>query len=254
MNTVKYITNKNFFDRIDTEEKAYFLGFMYADGNNYINAPHTYEVSIKLQEQDKYILEKFRDLISPKSNIKLYKDNKSQTYLYALRISSKLLCNQLISLGCVPNKSLILEFPNFIEDNLLNHFIRGYFDGDGSIYKRPPKVSGQIDYSVQFISSNKFCAKLKNILENKLNIYFTLRLSKPKTNQITTTISVGGNKQVKRMLDYLYKDATIYLPRKYQKYLDFIEYLSHKRQPGSSFDNPGQATINLPIETPSLIK
>ena len=68
--TRKYITNENFFDTIDTEAKAYFLGLMYADGNNYVRGTHSYEMSIALEEGDKYILEKFRDVISRNTQLK----------------------------------------------------------------------------------------------------------------------------------------------------------------------------------------
>lgn len=219
--TTKYITNENFFDIIDTEEKAYFLGLMYADGNNYVRGLHSYEVSIKLQAQDKIILEKFRDLISPNSEVKIAPDNSAPNIYYRLKINSKKISKQLSNMGCVPNKSLILEFPQFIKDNLISHFMRGYSDGDGSIYSKKPTKTGYINYSWTIVSTNNFINFTKQYLENKLKIHCSKSLSSPKTNQITTTLSVGGNLQVIKALDWLYKDATIYLPRKYEKYLEF---------------------------------
>jgi intein/homing endonuclease len=162
--TVKYITNEKFFDIINDEEKAYFLGLMYADGNNYVRIPHSYEVSIKLQEQDKYILEKFRDLLSPQTNLKLIIDKKIKTKYCLFKINSKILSHQLSELGCVPAKSLILEFPKFISNNLIHHFIRGYSDGDGSIYSKSPTKTDYINYGWQITSTNKFTSFLKMII------------------------------------------------------------------------------------------
>jgi len=222
--TRKYITNNKFFENINNENNAYFLGLLYADGNNYVRIPHSYEISIKLQECDKSILEKLRDLLCPNMELKLKIDKNTSNKHYLFKINSKKISEQLSSLGCVPNKSLILTFPKFLDDNLLNHFIRGYFDGDGSLYCKPQKKSGQIDYNLQLTSSDKFCLSAKNKIENILNIHFSTKLAHTKTNQITTTLSVGGNNQVEKILDWIYKDATIYLPRKYDKYIEFKNY------------------------------
>jgi len=222
--TRKYIPNENFFDIIDTEEKAYTLGFMYADGNNYVKKAHSYEISIKLQEKDKVILERFRDLISPLSSVEIVSDSSVSEIYYRLRINSKLLTQQLTKLGCIPVKSLILTWPEWLVDpKLQQHFIRGYFDGDGSLYARKPTKTGQVDWGWQITSTGQFCLVVKDLLENKLDIHCSISLSKPKTNQITTVLSVGGNLQVKKVLDWLYQDTTIYLPRKYDKYKEFCE-------------------------------
>lgn len=220
--TRKYIPNENFFDIIDTEEKAYILGFLYADGNNYVNERHSYEVSIALIEEDKIILEKFRELLSPNVPLK-FVQNKDCKNQYLLKINNKKLTRQLTKLGCMPAKSLTLQFPNWLIDSKLRqHFIRGYFDGDGSLYSKRPSKTGHIDYGWQITSTEQFCRIIKNLFKDKLSIHCSIRLSCPKTNKITTTISIGGNLRVRKVLDWLYQGATIYLPRKYEKYQEFI--------------------------------
>lgn len=223
--TRKYIPNEKFFEIIDTEEKAYVLGFLYADGNNYVKGTHSYEVSINLQEGDKIILEKMRDLLSPNSPVKyLVASNPNWKNQYSLKINSKIMTQQLTALGCVPAKSLILQFPNWLTDlKLQQHFIRGYFDGDGSVYSKKPSETGHIDWGWQITSTNQFCWAVKNLLEDRLNIHFSSKLDHDETNDITSTISVGGNLQVRKVLDWLYQDATIYLPRKYEKYQEFLK-------------------------------
>ncbi len=211
----KYITNLNFFNKIDNEEKAYFLGLLYADGNNYVRGRHSYEVSIKLKAEDKYILEKLRDYLCPRMKLKKVIDKRTNNLHYLLKINNKELSDQLTKLGCVPSKSLLLTFP-VIEERLINHFIRGYFDGDGSLYGKKPKKNGHIDYSWQITSTNNFCKDVNKYLCNKLQVHGTMKLSCKKSNQITTTLSVGGNKQVKKVLDWMYGGANLFLNRKYK--------------------------------------
>lgn len=227
--STKYISNEKFFDTIDTEEKAYTFGFFYADGNNYTGNGKklTYEISISLQEQDKYILEKFRDFLSPNSILRFIdkkKDNINWNNQYKLIIHNKIISQQLTNLGCVPAKSLILTFPKWLVDpNLQRHFIRGYFDGDGTLCARKPKITGHIAWEWGIISSDSFCENIKQYIELATKVNVSKRLANPKLNQITTNISVSGNLQIRKVLDWIYKDATIYLPRKYDKYLKFLK-------------------------------
>lgn len=209
--------NTDFFKTINSEESAYFLGFLYSDGcvqttNN------AYTMSLKLKSDDQYILEKFRDIMSPSSPIKTTNVGK---YSY-FRINQKQVCEQLISHGCVPNKSLILQFPKTVPQELIRHFLRGYSDGDGCIYKNRFKNKKTINTIWKIISTKQFCQQSAKIIKEQLDINCSQSLSRPKTNQITTTLSVGGNQQVKKLLDWMYQDATIYLTRKYEKYLEFI--------------------------------
>ena len=114
------------FETIDTEEKAYWLGFLYADGSV---SSKEHKIELGLAEQDLKQIEKFRDFIGIMNKISYRSTTKS--YRYSFRSES---CKEdLIKQGCVPKKSLILNFPteNQVPKNLIRHFIRGYFDGDG---------------------------------------------------------------------------------------------------------------------------
>lgn len=179
-------------------------------------------MTLKLKSDDQIILENFRDILSPSSPIKITKNKgSSNTYSY-FRINQKEICDQLVAHGCMPQKSLILNFPTTVPIQLMSHFLRGYSDGDGTIYKNKSKRSKSINTIWKFTSTKQFCNKTAELLNQELKINCSQLLSRPKTNQITTTLSVGGNLQVKKILDWLYKDATIYLPRKYDKYCEFV--------------------------------
>jgi len=217
-----YDINTSLFKMINTEAGAYFLGLLYADGNVQIKNS-AYCVSLKLKSNDQCIIEKFRDIMSPSSSVKITQNkNSPNTYSY-FRVNQKEVCEQLISHGCVPNKSLILEFPTTVPNELIRHFLRGYSDGDGTIYKNKFKHKKTINTIWKIISTKQFCEQVAKILKEQLDVNCSQSLSSTKTNKITTTLVVGGNLQSRKVLDWLYQDATIYLPRKHEKYLEFIK-------------------------------
>lgn len=134
----KYNCNEDYFEKIDSNEKAYWLGLLYADGyvrkRKQCNGQHNQGgiIGISLKNGDEYLIEKFiKDL---NSNYKLRKSIKDSFLSYKLEINSSKMADDLINLGCIPNKSLIL-LPPKLENEFISHFIRGYFDGDGSIGK-----------------------------------------------------------------------------------------------------------------------
>lgn len=206
-NTVKF--NESIFDSIDTEQKAYWLGFIYADG--YISNPNAkyknvFELSLQLKDIEH--LSKFNEFMEHnKDNVKF--DNHRCRW----NIMNKHLWETLNNYGCTPNKSLILKFPNF--DNfkdvsLLRHFIRGYFDGDGciSFYKHKHCVTPH----AEIIGTHDFLEKIIQVSQ----IPSKFRHDKRHSDK-TFTIEYTKENTVK-IINWLYSDCTIYLNRKYQKY------------------------------------
>lgn len=216
--------NEHYFDVIDAENKAYFLGLLYADGCNH-NSDKRKKISISLQDRDKHILEEMSKSILDDIQINFIKrrlpSHKDQC---SLTIHSHILSDKLVELGCASNKSLTLKFPEWLIDpELQRHFIRGYFDGDGSIgaYKRKNRKS--LSYNMEITSTLDFCKVAADIIKQNVEINVLLRPMAPKINMITNKLYIKGNKQVIQALDWLYKDATIYLQRKYDKYLELKE-------------------------------
>lgn len=202
----KYSLNENYFDKIDTCEKAYFIGLLYADGYNDGNG----HVSISLQEKDIDILNKFQKAIDSNEplnfrNFKKYSDSWSNQY--RLLINSKHVSDMLSNYGMVPNKSKILEFPNWLDSRFYKDFIRGYWDGDGHIGKN----------YIGVIGSENFIEKIKLIFETLFSC----------TSHIYDKGSVKSLHITKKIdyinvLNYLYKDSTVYLDRKYNSYLSIV--------------------------------
>jgi len=205
---------EHYFDVIDTQEKAYYLGLLFADGCVSIS-DNSSRVEINLQEEDKDILEKFSLAVLGEVTLQFRdlskRDKKNQ---WVLRINNKRMCRQLESLDCPPAKSLILKWPQWLTDpELQRHFIRGYFDGDGTINCNENNYNA---YKFGIVSTLDFCQNFDKVINDQISTHFTYDTSNE--NDITTTISVSGNRQVLRLMDWLYKDATIYMERKYQKY------------------------------------
>lgn len=213
----KFNLNENYFNIIDSEDKAYFLGLLYADGANYNNT-----VSISLQEEDKKIIEIFVKYIEYTGKL-YFRKAKKVTYKnqYRLDLHSKTLTQALIKLGCVPKKSLILKFPNKkqVPKKLLHHFIRGYFDGDGSVSFS--KVNNYYYPNFSIVGTKDVCENIIKIFNTKCAIK-TLYLEKYGEN--TFKVRTGAQKSCLKIYNYLYKDATLYLERKKEKFLSIRNF------------------------------
>lgn len=206
----KYTLDEHYFDIIDNPDKAYILGLLYADGCNTGKS-----ISISLKSEDKYILEKINKLIGSNRQLKLipyHQKNERWSDQYSLCITNKYMATQLMNLGVVPHKSLILTFPDWLSEDLYPDFIRGYMDGDGNIAKKEKRIN--------LIGTETFCSKLADILHEVLNINCGIYLCHGNKNTTTRTLQIAGGNQVKRFLDYIYNDANLYLFRKYDIYKD----------------------------------
>ena len=201
--------NDHIFDVIDTEEKAYWLGFLYADGN--VHHHHeSWVIELSLQESDLNHLKKFASFISyeeaPKYRLK--------TKAYRVMFGSRIMAEQLISKGCIERKSLILKFPTYdiVPKNLMRHFIRGYFDGDGCITLRH-NISKEVPVA-SLLGTKEFLSDLlvEIVKESKV-------IKKEHDNDSNTYNIRFKTEEGFRFLDYMYKDANIYLQRKYNRYL-----------------------------------
>ncbi len=201
---------ENYFENIDTEEKAYFLGLLLTDGNVFIKK-NTYKVSITLQESDKYLIENFCDAI--KLNKKVTSDGRG---CYGVQVISKKMCEDLEKYHIVPNKTFTVRMPK-IDDKLMPHFIRGCIDGDGSIgfYSRNNRRSHR--KLIRLCSASKiFLEEISGYLYNNFGIRGSLR---EETKDKLYQIYYNSNESVYKLINFLYKDATIYMKRKYDKIL-----------------------------------
>lgn len=199
----KYHLNKHFFDKINTEKKAYWLGFIAADGC-VIDKKH--QLSICLHNRDKSTLERFKKHIKCNHPI----TDAGQNCLRVI-ITSRHFFEKLGLLGIVPRKTFILEFPK-INSEFIPHFIRGYFDGDGCWYIAK-KNYNSVEFSIT--SNATFLEQMQIILMDKCNLSKTKLKSKKGTE--AKTLTYMGNIQCSRIYNYLYQNAKVFMKRKKNK-------------------------------------
>lgn len=210
------ILNHDYFEVIDTEEKAYWLGFLTADGcvQHHKNKGESYSIRLELKTSDKYMVENFANAIETDRIVRDYiKDKKSTSYI---TVFSKKMFNDLGKHNVIPNKTLSLEnIPNTIPDELIRHFIRGYFDGDGTVYNYICKGKNKLVFG--FYGTEKFLNSIKsrliedNVIVSEANVY---NQKEANVSMLLYTI----RDDIKRFFDYIYSDSSIYLTRKYDKF------------------------------------
>ena len=194
----KHYLDDNFFEKIDSQEKAYALGIYFSDGDICESLQQ-----VRLGMQDIDVLEQIKDAIKFTGPIysKIQKSNGKT--IYTLAITSKKLKEDVMKLGCVPRKSLILKWPTEVPVSLIRHFIRGLIDGDGCI----SKYSNTGRYRLQLVGTQEICEGVQKTLG-----YGTVRRKHPEKNHFEW--HVGAKEEVKEILGILYKNMHICMNRK----------------------------------------
>ncbi len=213
----KYNIDSYFFNKINTEAKAYFLGFHVTDGNVHSRRS---TFTILIAQEDKHILEELCIRMKTKKKL-LYTKNKYKNRQNVVRFErgDKQICTDLIKMGYGPKKSLYTRYPKrkFLKSNLDRHFLRGVFDGDGSINKN----QGRIDI---YSGSQIFLKDLYNIFNEYLNISSSMKIEQRSDNRTSTRLRInsGKNKETtKKLFNFFYKnsDSKLRLKRKYNIFL-----------------------------------
>lgn len=215
-----YKCNYSFFHRIESETQAYWLGFLAADGCVSAGA-----LSVALSRSDREHLVKLQNALQsthPVKDITQYPNQefikKPSIEMSVLVIRSREMSIDLIRHGVVPQKTFLLQWPTFLPDELLRHYTRGYFDGDGSCTVRRQGKNGaypNIEFSV--ISNHLFLTGMQDFLVRTCQLNLTKLKELPTRRKETKILRYGGNRQVARIAHLLYDGASIYLERKFEK-------------------------------------
>jgi len=204
--------NENFFENIDTEEKAYWLGFIYADGCIHRNNI----LSINLSIVDEIHLQKLANIFG--RNLIKYNSNEFKYILFQIHNSK--IYTDLTNHGLEERKTYsdnvtILEY---VPDYLMSHFVRGEFDGDGCISKNG-KNKKTSNAKISIVGNPNFLQKLQKIIVKILNLKETKIQQKP---GFCCELEYGGNKQIEKIYNWIYLDATIWLERKRCKFEEIL--------------------------------
>lgn len=194
--------NHNYFKVIDSEEKAYWLGFLYADG--YVDEVRC-QIELTLAEKDKDHIDKFKNALD--SSYKISTRTTKGFVSYRTILYSKQLVEDLQKLGCYRNKSLTLKPPTLeqVPSEFIKDFIRGYIDGDGCFSSNKVfcvvGTKEMLDWIIEHIRNNTDISMAGNFQPtgNALQWYH------------------NGYKDFKLIHQYFYKDSSVYLTRKYNK-------------------------------------
>ena len=212
--TTKYQSNTSKFQKIDNEEKAYWLGFIAADGCIYKRSTNKAGgfLAISLSRKDKDHLLKFKNFMESNVPIIDFIQNdgySNNTEMSKIIINSNELVNDLCSLGITNKKSLTLKPPK-IDSEYYLPFIKGYFDGDGSIYR----VAASNIWGLSFEGTKEILEWIAQVLHlnNKLEKRYK---DNPNNNYY---IRCGGNNKTYTIMNEFYESVGISLDRKLEKY------------------------------------
>ena len=209
INSPKFDTK--IFDKIDTEEKSYWLGFLYADG--YI-CGYNNQVELSLKSTDINHLYKFHKFLKDSREVSTcIKVSKVETYSRCRYVlGNNHFRNRLIDLGCISNKSLYLKFPDiniFSNKKYVIDFIRGYIDGDGCISDSRGRLRIQICGTKSFLTS--------------LRVYFP-EFSFPKKDKRSNVFTIQtSHTKADKVAKILYENSSIYLDRKFNKFAKLVK-------------------------------
>ena len=260
--TTNHISNRrirhDIFSKIETELQAYLLGFYAADGN--INEKRK-TFRIHLQKQDSELVYLYKDIISPDARTFTVDEHKTTGRngkeinaheSFGVDITSAKLCTDLVNLGIGYNKSYSdLHIPEMPE-NLIKHFIRGYFDGDGCITiwlstekGKSDRVRGKFD----------ICAKSASILNEFIKFFAThdikINLNYLKRDDMYR-ISTSSKKELEKIYNILYKDSNFYLSRKFNKFNHYVN--TEVTQLIAEYRNAQEVNVNESNNPPKSVE
>ena len=227
--------NNHYFDNIDTEDKAYWIGFIWCDGYMAIRKRRgstSYEFKLSLKDTDYEHLKKFNKCIDGNYSINFY--DCSNTFKEAIE-ARLLITNQhfgkvlVEQYGIVPYRNDCSKILKHIPNHLMKHFIRGVLDADGSFVKYHIIERGYdvTKYSISIGTNEDILRAIEqHLVDNKFAAPCVRKLQKRHKEDDRDgeyrSLNFSGKSQTISILNYIYQDASIYLDRKYYKYLEIV--------------------------------
>lgn len=221
----RYSLNESYFSSIDTEDKAYILGMLYADG--YVGDEKFNNIVLSLKKDDRDLIFDIASKIGYTGEVRYEEKetNYGMAKRYILNFSSKEMAKDLRNLGLYPGKSSTMtSIPN-IPSHLIRHFVRGYFDGDGS-------VCGGVSTSTHIVGGKVKVYKYNSV---KVDIVATIAFGEELIKHISKGFTIkeidsdnmcyvttSGREIATNFMEYMYNDCAIYMERKFKKYSEII--------------------------------
>lgn len=213
---------ENYFETIDSEDKAYFLGYIIGDGNvftDYCKNGYSAMISITTNEEDIEILKSFVKQVKVNTTI----GNDGRGARQAVVRSNKM-AQDLAQYGVIPRKTLITYLPTNIPKEYMKDLVRGICDSDGSIGAQPLKNNpNKFNHWISFCGTKQLMEDISNYCFNNLSLthkstvyeYANKTLSETKFKNIADMHSVGM---------WMYDNSNFFLSRKKNKFVDFCKH------------------------------
>lgn len=211
--------NERYFNVLD-DNSAYYLGLIIADGNVFKdNTGRQTSISITLNEEDEYLLSNFKQLLN--ANTTITHDGRGASQ-FAIR--SNIMAQDLKQYGVIPRKSYFTYLPQ-IQDNLMNHLIRGIFDGDGSIQAKLNK-DNRFLHSFSFCGTHQLMQDISNYLYSHLDLVQKPNVYDYKDRNLSE-IKIQNKQDMFLFGEWLYNNSNLYMKRKYDRYLFFKQHYGY---------------------------
>ena len=204
---------EDYFEKIDTEAKAYFLGLLFTDGNVFIGKKEINQIALELTVRDVEILEKLKTELNTNNKI-TYRKNPNRSETVSLKFFSKKMVEDLSKYGIIPQKTKKTKhLPlDLIPDEFKRDFVRGLIDGDGSVFYHGENKKY---LGVTFCSySRNICEELKNICDSFIGVETNHKVFTEKNKNISR-VTYTKQDVAKQLVTVLYKGSNYYLTRKY---------------------------------------
>ena len=213
--------NESYFSKIDSGNKAYFIGLLIADGNVFKyndNSNRQTSISVTLAEEDNYILYKFKEELNSKTALIADKRRNNIANTFAFR--SNKIADDLAKYSIIPNKTFHTYLPE-VPEQYMSDLIRGILDGDGSIRcKQSGKENrNRFFHYIGFCGTHKLMQDISDYLADKLNLNVRPKVYDYKDRNLSE-IHISNVADICKVGDFLYKDAELYLTRKYNKFIN----------------------------------
>lgn len=209
--------DKHFFDVLDTEEKAYWLGYITAKGRvSTVNDYGRKIFEMNSAPQNKDHVERFRHALQIEREMTYYTHEVYQKRYYCLRVPSQHLAERLEQLHVERPKHYMTRVPEELPEHLLHHYFRGHFDGKGFIlrFKQNPKRNIFFMYGSDLLLYD-FCVYVTEKLGVELS---PLVVKEPKDQHLHMLFKIQAQPKIQKIMEALYKDATIYMERNLESY------------------------------------
>lgn len=209
---------EHFFQEINNEASAYFLGLIISDGNVFKDdTGRQASISITLNSKDQYMLENFKEILQ--TNTSITHDSKGCSQI---AVRSNIMAEDLAKYGVIPRKSYYTYLPQ-VSDKMMPHLIRGIFDGDGSIMSKPSPNSNKFLHSISFCGTHQLMEEIANYIFKYLHLKQKPTIYNYKDKHLSE-LKIQNIEDITKFGFWIYTNSSLFLERKNNIFNNFLKH------------------------------